>query len=533
MDLKRALGRRLARLSATLLMLLVAFAALLTWQLRRDAQAPHAPPAPAAQGAPGDLATRIDASLRRSPATGALPKPLAARPPSVAVMPFQAPAADEELVAVADSMCEAVTSHLGRGDLPAASACQSVRMARQFGIDQPQSARLLGVRWVLTGALEREGDAVWANARMSEAGGAELWQHRARYRRADLPALALHLVQRISAQRAGGNAEAASGTSGTSGTAGTSGPTGAGSARVANVASAAGATLPPGDAYVLYLQASYERRRGGLAATKKARDLLDRSLALAPDYVPAVFDSVALNSNLVAMGVGSGAAVDAQVQAAAAHLKRIAPEHPLTAAMESSAALATRQWSRAIDLVERASERNPHDARLQHTRAGSLLMAGYLARAREAALRAALIEPLAASVQERLARAALPLGDNVALRESTALTRELGQSSAAAPYEAWLALCRRIGISNGLVAGECRSEGLGTGETAPGPLPWPDRRASSYLSRHQAAIGRLLPRATVAVTTSVRSGLRVTVAMCDQLRVAPDHRRGLSWRARV
>ncbi|MCZ8081549.1 MAG: hypothetical protein O9305_20280, partial [Rhodobacteraceae bacterium] len=47
------------------------------------------------------------------------------------------------------------------------------------------------------------------------------------------------------------------------------------------------------------------------------------------------------------------------------------------------------------------------------------------------------------------------------------------------------------------------------------------RRASSYLSRHQAARGRLSARVTAAVTTSVRSGFRVTVAMCDQLRVAP------------
>ena len=57
------------------------------------------------------------------------------------------------------------------------------------------------------------------------------------------------------------------------------------------------------------------------------------------------------------------------------------------------------------------------------------------------------------------------------------------------------------------------------------------RRASSYLSRHQAARGRLSARVTAAVTTSVRSGFRVTVAMCDQVRVAPDHRRGLFWRA--
>jgi 3',5'-cyclic AMP phosphodiesterase CpdA len=66
---------------------------------------------------------------------------------------------------------------------------------------------------------------------------------------------------------------------------------------------------------------------------------------------------------------------------------------------------------------------------------------------------------------------------------------------------------------------------------APLRMPVHLRRASSYLSRHQAARGRLSARVTAAVTTSVRSGFRVTVAMCDQLRVAPDHRRGLFWRA--
>jgi TolB-like protein len=415
MDSQRAVVRRLAKLSAALLVGLIAVAALPGWWLKGRSPTPPQGPAQGAPGAQGDLAARIDAALRRAAVSGALPRRPVAQPPSVAVMPFTAPAADEELVAVADSMCEAVTGHLGRGDLPAASACQSVRMARQFGIDQPQSARLLGVRYVLTGALEREGDAVSASARMSEAGGAEVWQHRARYQRSDLPALALHLVQRISNQRAGGNAE---------------------------VSPDDFAAAPSGEAYLLYLQASYERRRGGLAAAQRARELLDRSLALAPDYVPAVFDSVALNSNLVALGVGSGAAVDAQVQAAAAQLARIAPDHPLTAGIGSSAAVATRHWQRAIELLERAAERHPHDARLQHTRAGVLLMAGYLGRGRDAALRSAFIEPLAASVHERLAGAASLLGDNEAMRESAALTRELGWPSAAAPFEAWFALRR-------------------------------------------------------------------------------------------
>ena len=57
------------------------------------------------------------------------------------------------------------------------------------------------------------------------------------------------------------------------------------------------------------------------------------------------------------------------------------------------------------------------------------------------------------------------------------------------------------------------------------------RRASSYLSRRQAASGCLSLLCCTALGTSWRSGFRVTWSMCDQLRVERDQRCGLRWRA--
>ena len=62
-------------------------------------------------------------------------------------------------------------------------------------------------------------------------------------------------------------------------------------------------------------------------------------------------------------------------------------------------------------------------------------------------------------------------------------------------------------------------------------FPYGTRRASSYLSRRQAASGCLSLLCCTALGTSWRSGFRVTWSMCDQLRVERDQRCGLRWRA--
>ncbi|MBL8323431.1 MAG: hypothetical protein JNJ89_00580 [Rubrivivax sp.] len=392
-------------------------------------QTPPPPSAAVATSPALALADRVQGALRRSAAAGSASL-LPASAPALAVLPFEAPEGDEVLSALAGSMCEALAEHLGRGELPAASACHSVRMARQIGLTPAETARLLGVRALLAGRVERDGDRVRVSARLLEpaaapAGAAppsgweaaaqsarELWRHEASHdtqRLADLP---VHLVRRIAEHDRG--------------RAGTAVP---------------GMPVPPGEAYALYLQAmQLQRRGGGVQALQRARALLDQALALAPEHPPMLMASVALNSQLVAHGVGSGAAVDAQVRETALTLQRVDPEGPQTASVNGGANVGRRQWQQAFEDLERAAARHPRHAPLLHTRGGILLMMGYLARGRESALRSALVEPLNASVHERLARAASLLGEDAAMREAAALTRELGRPAMAAPYEAWAAL---------------------------------------------------------------------------------------------
>lgn len=437
----RPLERRQRAFAGAVLLaaVLVVAALVLSWRgVWRTAPAPSAAVEPPTRAQA--LADRVHGTLRRSTGAGRASWP-AASAPALAVLPFESPEGDPVLASLAESMCEALAEHLGRGDLPAATACPSVRMAREIGLGTAETARLLGVRALLAGRVERDGARVRVSARLLEpasappgapprtaaggAGGAppvpagdrELWRHEASHDAARLAELPVQLVRRIAEH------ERERGAGG-----------GAGTAAV---------VAPPGEAYVLYLQALAEQRRGGgVEALRRARALLDQALALAPEHPPMLMMSVALNSQLAAHGVGSGAAVDAQVRELASMLQRVDPAGPQAASVGAAAEVGTRQWRAAYERLEEAAGRHPRHAPLLHTRGGVLLMMGYLARGREAVLRAALAEPLNASVHERLARAASLLGDDAAMREAAALTRELGRPLMAASFDAWAALRR-------------------------------------------------------------------------------------------
>jgi len=395
------------RATLVILLLLGALAAVLAWWLRRPPP-PGPPPAPESRAM--RLAGLVDAALQRDPASAAPGGSASA--PALAVLPFSAPPQDEALAAIAESLCDAVLEHLSRRASPPASACHSARVAAQTGIGPAEVARLLGVRSLLTGSLRREGELLLVQASLVDArDGREQWRHEASFSEQRLRELPLRLAERL-ADRA-------------------SAPPTPGDVRA-----------PSGEAYSLFLQALHRHRRGGLDNLREARRLLDRTLAIAPDYPPAVRASIALDSNLVALGVGSGADVDALVRRAAERLLAVDPQGPEAALIASAAAVGARRWGEALQRLDDATTRHPNHAPLLHTQAGILLMMGYVQRGRQVAHEVALREPLNASSHERLARAWSLLGNDDRMHESASLARELGWTVQVAGFTAWHALRR-------------------------------------------------------------------------------------------
>lgn len=412
--------------SAAILVLVVVSAAALVW-LRQPAR--EAPPTAASAPSRALLLTGlIDHSLQRVAAVSRTPPSAPARSPELAVMPFTTPAGDETLAALADALCDAVLERLARDEAPPASACNSARVAAQVGMSPAEVGRLLGVRSLLSGSLSREGAQLRLQARLiAAADGREHWSHDTQVGPDQVQLLPVQLADRITGRAPTPAASTSS-----------AAPTAA-----ASTAAAPDVHSPPSAAYVLYLQALRLRRAGGRDNLLEARRLLDQALALAPDYPPAVVASIGLNSNLVGLGVGSGAAVDAQVRQAALQLLRVDPDGAQAALVGSSAAVGQRRWADALQLLQRGAARHPQHAPLLHTQAGILMMMGYVRQGQAVAHQVALLEPLNPSSHERLARAWSLLGEDTRLHDSAVLARELGWGPQAGSFFGWHALRQR------------------------------------------------------------------------------------------
>lgn len=396
--------RRLSRWVALAVLGTVAVAATLLVLLLSDAPPPISYKAAQQRGAAGQaLAASLDKSLGRS-ATAAV---------AVAVLPFAAPADDQDLIYLGEAMCEAVLGRLSRHPTLRATSCGSARVAVQAGVDHAQLAHLLGVERLLTGSLARSaGGAFQVRAQLADAKTARvLWSLNQEFDEARLQELPARLVERISASFA--------------------------TADVTQQAEPAN-----GRAYRLYLQAVALTRRGGADNLRTARKLLDESLALAPEDPAALLASVSLSSQLVSVGIGKGSEVDAEVKRSAAILQRVDPDGPQALTLAASAAVGERRWRAAYEAIDAAAAGSPNHGSVLHTQAGLLLMMGYVRRAQDVALRVALQEPLVASAHERLARAHSLLGDDPRMLESTALARDLGFGARVANFEALAALRR-------------------------------------------------------------------------------------------
>jgi len=132
------------------------------------------------------------------PAETAAPSPDAAAPPRVIVLPFANHSNDKTQEYFADGVTEDLTTDLSRlGSLRVVSRSTAFSYKGQ-PIKHEEFARDLGVRYVIDGSVQKAGERVRINVRLTDAtGGNELWAERFDRGASDLFAVQDEIAQRL------------------------------------------------------------------------------------------------------------------------------------------------------------------------------------------------------------------------------------------------------------------------------------------------------------------------------------------------
>jgi TolB-like protein len=307
---------------------------------------------------------------------------------------------------LANAVCSSVGEALAR--LPALRVvpCRSTAAAVAAALDDRALARLLAVRHVLTGSVAAQaGDRARLRLALVEARtGAQVWQLDEELASGELQTV----PQRV--------AEAAARALGTA------------------AAGAAERTIAA-ELYAKYLKARLLARQPSIDARRAAVRLLDEVVAAEPDYEPALLLRHSLRGWLLgnmeeARDVAALNAARAEnVAETLALARRIVERDPndlrgqwLLLADE----IERGQWAAGFDRLDAMLASAGNDARLVRTAARLHLHAGYLARAEALALAAAGIDALDADAFEILALVAGMQRRDGAMREWTAIARQLG-----------------------------------------------------------------------------------------------------------
>ena len=125
--------------------------------------------------------------------------------PAVAVLPFDNLGGDEQASRLADGMTEDVITDLGRYKELMVIARNSTLAYKGKPVDARQVARDLNVRFVLAGAIQRQGDQLRVTADLSDATtGAQVWSERWDRPAQDLFAVQAEVADKVAASLAGG-----------------------------------------------------------------------------------------------------------------------------------------------------------------------------------------------------------------------------------------------------------------------------------------------------------------------------------------
>ncbi|MDZ7653696.1 MAG: hypothetical protein U5L03_14675 [Burkholderiaceae bacterium] len=341
------------------------------------------------------------------------------------VFALAAPAEDRELAHLSQALCDALVERLLRQGSLRMPSCASARVAAEAGVRGAQLAHLLGVDYAVQGSIARLPDGRFrtqvAMSRLRDEKAQ--WQIDEEVDDARLQELLAQVTKRI--------------------------------------ADSAGQPLARADeqridpkAYGKYLKAMQLTARRNVDEMREAQRLIDEVLAVAPDYVPALYARLGLTSQLMSAAPPPGARKpgdDGQAEQAAMLREIDSLGRRLLAAdptdwrahtLRLNFAVQSGRWVEAFGHADALAGRSSRRAGGLRINARLHLYAGYLRRGQELALEAARLDPLSAENYIALAQAFGLAGDDARMSEFAGIAAELGVKRAAM-YEAFSALRRR------------------------------------------------------------------------------------------
>jgi TolB-like protein/Flp pilus assembly protein TadD len=293
------------------------------------------------------------------------------RPPAIAVLPFENLSNDPGQTFFADGIVEDIITALSRFRTFAVVARSSTFVYKGRAVDVRDVARDLGVRYVLEGSVRRSGDRVRVAAQLIEgASGAHLWAEKFEGAVADIFDFQDEITKSVI-----GLIEPR--------------------IRQAEIERARRKRPESVDAWDLYVQAVPLVYGANVLAYTEAINLLDRALALEPDYAPALaFASWAHEKRTTFGGAALAAADDVEVSLALAQRAIEAdPDDALAMALLGWERILFRQDYAGLALCSRAFELNPNNRAVLDLTAVAHLFAGDLDECIACGMRALELSP--------------------------------------------------------------------------------------------------------------------------------------------
>jgi TolB-like protein/Tfp pilus assembly protein PilF len=302
----------------------------------------------------------LGGSHARQPSAAPQPDGRKTVSPAIAVMPFANLSSDTEQEFVADGVVEDLITALSRFRTFAVVSRNSSFVYKGRAVDAREVARELGVRYLLEGSVRRSGDRLRVTAQLIEgATGEHLWAERF-----DGAATDMFDFQDTITETVIGLIEPR--------------------IRKAEIDRARQKRPETLDAWDLYVQASPLVYSGDVDNWSRSLDLLDRALALDPTYGPALSIAAWAHDKRHFSGGPGLPNYAADLDAAMKLVKRALaadPDDPFALVLYGWFHVRhKRDFSRGIEIVERAASLNPNNTSVLDLTIAAHLYAGDLGK---------------------------------------------------------------------------------------------------------------------------------------------------------